>query len=396
MVSINRAAPIRSILAKIGLPPQPLPMRILGALLVVAATVVQHRRSSPSTTLPEIPRGRASKSGAVTLARRVGASRRREREEERGRSAESPAQIPARGWKDVLWRVYEQISEDRVTLVAAGVTVTYFVVLALFPGIAAFVALYGMVADSSTLGTHLESLKGVLPEGAINVVADQLNAIVSRPKTTLGVASLASLALGLWSANAGTKSMFDALNLVYSEKEKRSFIKLNAVSLAFTIGLIIFGALALGAMTILPTVLPAFGLGGTGELIIKIARWPVLLVAVGLILAILYRFGPSREQPRWQWVSPGSAFAAVVWLITSLAFSFYAENFGSYNATYGALGALIGFMVWLWLSAIVVLVGAELNAELEHQTAKDTTTGPERPKGARGAAMADRVGPAKT
>ena len=251
-----------------------------------------------------------------------------------------------------------------------------------------------MVAEASSLGEHLNALQGVLPEGGVSLIGEQLERVLEQQKSTLGLASVGALLFALWSANAGTKSIIDALNLVYSETEKRSFIKLNAVSLAFTLGLLMFGAIAIIALTVLPTILTAMGLGPTGELIVKIARWPALLVAVALVLALIYRFGPSREHPQWQWVSPGSAFAAITWVVVSLAFSFYAENFGSYNKTYGTLGAAIGFMIWMWLSTIVVLTGAELNAELEHQTEKDTTSGPARPRGERGAEMADRPSPA--
>jgi membrane protein len=188
------------------------------------------------------------------------------------------------------------------------------------------------------------------------------------------------------------KSLFDALNLVYNEPEKRGFIWLNLISLIFTMLTITFALLAMGAMVIVPIALNFVGLGGVTETVIKIARWPALLIVITLALAILYRYGPSREKPQWRWITWGSAVAAVSWLVISILFSWYAENFGNYNKTYGSLGAIIAFMFWIWLSIIVVLLGAELNAETEHQTARDTTTGRPKPLGSRGAKMADTVG----
>lgn len=188
------------------------------------------------------------------------------------------------------------------------------------------------------------------------------------------------------------KSIFDTLNIVYSEREKRSFITLNAISLAFTTAGIAFVLIALGAMVALPPALNHFGLSEVTELIAKVARWPALFVAVSLALALIYRFGPSREKPKWRWITWGSALAALMWLVASILFSWYTQNFGSYNKTYGSLGAVIGFMTWIWLSAIVILIGAELDAEMEHQTVRDTTEGAPEPMGARRAAMADTVG----
>jgi membrane protein len=188
------------------------------------------------------------------------------------------------------------------------------------------------------------------------------------------------------------KSLFDALNLVYNEPEKRSFVWLNVISLTFTVLAIVFALVAIGTMVVVPIALNFLGPAGATEMVIKIARWPALFIVVSLALAFLYRYGPSREKPRWRWITWGSACAAIAWLVVSILFSWYAENFESYNKTYGSLGAIIAFMFWIWLSTIVVLIGAELNAETEHQTARDTTTGRPKPMGARGATMADTVG----
>ena len=298
--------------------------------------------------------------------------------------------MPVRGWKDILLRIWKNIGKDRVVVVAAGVT--FYSILALFPAIAALVALYGLFADPAAITSHLDSIAGVVPGGAIEVMRDQITRVASQGRTTLGVTFIVSLLVSLWSANAGIKSLFDALNLVYNESEKRSFVKLNLVSLTFTLLAIIFVLLAIGAMVVVPIALNFLGLGGATEMIFKIARWPALFVVVAWALALIYRYGPSREKPRWRWISWGSALAAVCWIGVSILFSWYAENFGSYNKTYGSLGAIIAFMFWIWLSIIVVLIGGEINAETEHQTVRDTTTGRPKPMGARGATMADTVG----
>jgi membrane protein len=311
----------------------------------------------------------------------------------RGRSARTPAEIPKRGWKDILLRIWKNIGKDRVVVVAAGVT--FYSILALFPAIAALVALYGLFAEPSTIASHLDSIAGLVPGGAIEVMRDQITRVASQGRTALGLTFIVSLLVSLWSANAGMKSLFDALNLVYDESEKRGFFKLNLVSLTFTLLTIVFVMVAIGAVVVVPVVLNFLGLGDATELVIKIARWPALFIVVTLALAFLYRYGPSREKARWHWLTWGSVFAAVGWLVVSILFSWYAENFGNYNKTYGSLGAIIAFMFWLWLSIIVVLIGGELNAETEHQTVRDTTTGAPKPIGARGATIADTVGAAQ-
>jgi membrane protein len=308
----------------------------------------------------------------------------------RGRSAMTPSDVPARGWKDILLRIWKNIGKDRVVVVAAGVT--FYSVLALFPAIAALVALYGLFADPTTITSHSESIAGLVPGGAIEIIRDQITRVASQGRTTLGLTFIAGLLASLWSANAGMKSLFDALNLVYNEPEKRSFVWLNIISLTFTVLAIVFALTAMGVIIVVPVVLNFIGLSGATEMVLKIGRWPALLIVVSLALAFLYRYGPSREKPQWRWITWGSAFAAITWLVVSILFSWYAENFASYNKTYGSLGAIIAFMFWIWLSTIVILIGGELNAETEHQTVRDTTTGKPKPMGARGATMADTVG----
>jgi membrane protein len=311
----------------------------------------------------------------------------------RGHFAQGPSEIPALGWKDILFRVYNGISDNRILANAAGVT--YYALLALFPGIAAVVSIYGLFADPNTIVSHIDTMAGFAPGGAIDIIRDQLTRLSAQGSTKLGVSFLIGLVISLWSANSGIKALFDSLNVVYEEEEKRSLIRLNAVTLSFTIATIAFLLIALACVIALPVMLnylPASGV--TGELL-KLARWPVLLVLVAVGLTLIYRYGPSRTEPRWEWITWGSAFAAVAWLAASALFSWYAANFGSFNKTYGSLGAIIGFMTWMWVSIIVVLVGAKLNAEIEHQTARESTVGPARPLGRRGAKMADTIGGAQ-
>ena len=313
----------------------------------------------------------------------------------RGRQADSPTHIPARGWQDILWRTYEEISADRVLLVAAGVA--FYCMLAIVPAITAMVSLYGLFADASTINTHLSFLSGLIPGGAYELISEQITRIASNGGGTLTFGFLIGLGVALWSANAGMKSIFDALNIIYDEDEERGFIKLNLISLTFTLGAVIVFLLAIACIVVVPLVLAYLGFAAEQQAgFLPLLRWPVLLLVVMVGLSLIYRFGPSRSDAKWRWVSPGSAFAAFAWLAVSALFSWYLSRFADYNATYGSLGAVIGLMMWLWLSITVILVGAELNAEIEHQTAQDTTTGNRKPLGARGAAMADTVGAAQS
>lgn len=310
---------------------------------------------------------------------------------DRGRKAATPTEIPAAGWKDILVRTWRDVGENRIMLVSAGVT--FFALLAIFPAIAALVSLYGLVADTATISEQLGSLQGILPQGALDIVGEQVTRLNEKGNTTLGFSLLLGLALSIWSANGGMKHVFDALNLVYNERESRGFFTLNLVSLGFTAGALLFLVLALAGVVALPIALNFLGLG-EGAWWLSQLRWPVMFLAVLLGLALLYRYGPSRDAPRWRWATPGSALAAFLWLGGSLLFSWYVGNFGKYNQTYGSLGAAIGFMTWIWISTTIVLLGAQVNAEMEHQTAEDTTVGQPQPMGTRRARMADTVGQA--
>ena len=311
----------------------------------------------------------------------------------RGRHATAPSKIPARGWKDILLRVYANISKHRILALAAGMT--YYSILAIFPAIAALVAVYGLFSDPSTIARHLDQLGWISARWGHR----------RRPRAAhagglQGIAGawayiFVGLGVSLWSSNAAMKSLFDTLNIVHDEEEKRGFLKLNAISLGFTIGGVLFVLAALGSILVVPILLQHVGLSNAGDLLLRLGRWPAMYLILTFALAVIYRYGPSRVTPKWRWITWGSAMAALLWLAVSGMFSWYAANFGNFNETYGSLGAVIGFMTWLWISAIVILLGAEIDAEIEHQTARDTTTGAPKPMGVRGARMADTVGAAQ-
>jgi membrane protein len=238
-------------------------------------------------------------------------------------------------------------------------------------------------------------LANVAPGGAMDVLREELTRLASKGGTTLGVSFLVSLAISLWTAKSGVSAIFDALNIVYEEKETRGTFKFYLMTLALTLGSIAFTLISIAIVVLLPVTLNLIPLPGGTDLLVKIARWPLLFVLTALALAVLYRYGPSRTRPRWRWVTWGSALATAMWIAASVLFSWYVASFGSYDKTYGSLGAIIGFMTWIWISIIVVLLGAKLDAEMEHQTVRETTGDRPKPLGMRGARMADTVGPAQ-
>ncbi|MBB4396923.1 YihY/virulence factor BrkB family protein [Bradyrhizobium sp. ERR14] len=309
-----------------------------------------------------------------------------------GRRAKSPFEIPWKGWKDIFWRTYQRIDEDRLLATAGGVV--FFGLLAVFPAVTAVVSSYGLFADPATISANLQTLATMLPEGSFQIVEDQVARVVSHGNTTLGATFLLGLLLAIWSANAGVKAIFDALNVAYEEREKRSFIRLNMVSLAFTVGGIVALLVMVGLVVAFPLALNHLGMAPESKLIVALARWPLMFLVLLVALAILYRFAPSRDAPRWQWLSLGAVIAAILWIAGSALLSWYLSEFANYNATYGSLGAAIGLMTWMWMSAIVIMFGAELNSEIERQTLKDTTAGPPKPLGTRDAVSADTVGAA--
>jgi membrane protein len=308
----------------------------------------------------------------------------------RGRDANRPRDIPRRGWKDIVVRTFKEFGDDQIPLVAAGCT--FYTLLALFPGVAAFVALYGLFSDAAEAARHVQAMSAVLPSGAVSLISEQVVKVATTAESQLSLAFGLGLATALWSANKAVKAIITGLNIAYDEKEKRGLVLKTLVPLAFTVGLVAFAlsAFALGAGS---AVLGA-RFGPVVGFAVSVIYWLTLFLGVVLGMALLYRFGPSRSPARWRWITWGSGLAALAWVGMSGAFTFYVANFGNYDEKYGALGAAIGFMTWVWLSSMVFLLGAELNSEIEHQTARDTTTGAPEPLGARGAVMADTIGEA--
>lgn len=355
-----------------------------GAVFAIATILQLERRGPPAK---EHPFGQATSRDEPLYVHQQRAAERG-----RGRRARYPWNIPATGWRDILWRTYKQFNEDRLLAVAAGVV--FYVVLALFPGISASASLYGLFADSGTLADHLSLIASIAPPKAYGIISDQIGWVSKQGSDKLGLAFAVSFGLALWSANAGMKAVMDALNVAYEEKEERGWIEFNVESLLFTLGCIVGLLLAIAAVVVFPLLLGLIGLSGLTETILFYLRWPALVLLLVTFLSTLYRFGPSRRQAKWTWLTPGSVVAALLWLAGSFLLSWYLENFANYDAVYGTLGAAVGLMLWLWLSAIAVLFGAEINAEIEHQTARDTTIGEPKPLGMRGATMADTVGEA--
>ena len=282
-----------------------------------------------------------------------------------GHRAHAPWAIPFAGWKDIFWRVYANIDNNRLLSVAAGVV--FYAILALFPALAALVSLYGLFADAGTIDSNLSMLAGVLPGGALGILHEQLQRLTSRAGSGLSFGFAFGLLVALWSANSGSKAVIDALNVAYGVKETRSFVRLSLVAFAFTLGGIVALMLAVSAIVAAPIVLAYLGLGGLATGLIAALRWLGLLLLAIIGLAVLYRYAPNRPEPLWVWLSPGSLAAAILWLVASLLFSWYIANFGTYDVTYGSLGAAIGMMMWMWISMIVVLAGAEFNAETKRQ-----------------------------
>jgi membrane protein len=336
----------------------------------------------------------AATSGAIyeakfeTMARAIS-----DQDSSRGRDARTPGDIPSRGWRDVLLRVKEETNKDNASLIAAGLGL--YALLAIFPALAAAVSLYGLFASPDQIAQQVQSLSGVLPQQAAEILRTALQNLASQQGQALGIGAIVGFLLALWSARKGVVALMTATNIAYDEEEERGFFRQLFVSLAFTLGGVVAFVLVVALAVGLPVAMRALGVPSIVENLLSVARWIVLWVLVVLSLAVVYRFAPDRDRPQWRWVSWGSAVAATLWLIGSLGFSLYVRNFGSYGETYGALGGVVVLLLWFYLSAYVVILGAEINAEMEHQTERDTTSGEERPPGERGAHVADTVGERK-
>ncbi len=283
------------------------------------------------------------------------------------RSGTQPSSARAKllGGDGIIWHVVTQFLAHRSLSLAASVT--YYALMAIFPALAALVAVYSVFGDPAAIDTQLQSLGAILPGGALQIVGDQIKALTAQPAASISIAFFGGLIVALWSASSGVKALFDALNILYDEPERRGFVKLAAIALLFTIGGGVFLVLALSATVAVPAAINLLGFPHSLALALSLARWVILVFAAELAFAVIYRFGPDRRHPRWRWISWGSAVACLLWLLVSAAFSWYAANFGHFNATYGSLGAVIGLMTWLWLSFAIVLVGAQIDAVLDHR-----------------------------
>jgi membrane protein len=312
------------------------------------------------------------------------------RPEGRGRNAERPRDIPARGWKEIALRVKEEVKADHTSLSAAGVA--FFGFLAAVPALAATVSIYALVADPGQVQARVESLFGALPEEAQALLTSQLESIIEQSGGALGLSVVVGILLSLWAASSGMAHLVEAVNAAYDEEETRGMVKRRGLALLFTVGAVLFVVATVGAISVLPALLDRTGLGGPARWALNLLVWPVIAIGFAVGLSLLYRFAPDRDEPRWRWVSWGSVVAVLIWLVGSLAFRFYAANFGSYNETYGSLAAVVLLLLWLFLTSFVVLLGAQVNAEMEHQTARDTTVGREQPMGQRRAVVADNLG----
>lgn len=306
-----------------------------------------------------------------------------------GREAEDPSDIPAQGWKDIIKRTGASIKEDNIQLMAAGLA--FYTMLAIFPALIALVSIYGLVSDPADVQNQIESIAGALPSETSSLIESQLTAIVEGSSQALGWASAIAILGALWSASSGMQQGIKAINLAYDEEETRGFFKLRGVALALTLAYMVIALLSLGLILVVPPLLDQLEVGGAVNVLLSIAQF-VMLAAVFVVgLALLYRYAPDRDEPSWEWLSWGAVIATVVWIIASIGFTFFVSQFGSYQETYGALAGVIVLLLWFFISAFVVLTGAELNAEMEHQTRRDTTTGPDQPMGERGAVKADTV-----
>lgn len=319
----------------------------------------------------------------------VHAGQAAQREPERGRQADSPTELPKPGWLDVLWRTKQQLNEDNLSIVAAGVAFYGFV--AVVPALGVLIALYALVADASDLSRHLDLVARVVPSEVMPLLQEQMTRIANN-NTAAGISAIVGVLIALYSSSNATKALITGLNIAYDESEKRSFIKLNLVALALTLAGMVAVVFTVGLIGFVPSLIGNWLNSDVARTVVEWLNWPVLLGFFMIGVATVYRFGPSRESPQWKWVSAGVLVAAFLWVAGSALFSLYVTKFGSYDKTYGSLGAIVVFLLWFYLSAYVVLLGAELNSEMERQTVKDTTEGAPKSLGQRGAYAADTVG----
>ena len=307
----------------------------------------------------------------------------------RGEYANRPLEIPWSGWWQVLKRAQVELGTDQISIIAAGIS--YYALLSVFPAIAMLIMLYGLVSDPGTAEAQLNNLSGVLPPEAYGILQEQLDRVSTTAEGRLGFGLLFSFALAAWSASRAVDALITAMNVAYDEEEKRGFIRRNLVALALTLGGLVFFALSITAIAAMPAAIAWLPLGPLVTAALAALQWAVLAVAASFALAAVYRFAPCRAAARFRWLTPGALVATLLWLSSSLLFSFYVANFGSYNKTFGSIGAVVVLLLWFYISAYAVCIGAEINSELERQTYRDSTTGPQRAIGRRLARVADDV-----
>jgi membrane protein len=307
-----------------------------------------------------------------------------------GLQAERPSEIPKPGWFQIVKRAWKEAKKDTVPLLAAGVA--FYAFLAMVPTLIALVMIYGLVTDDeAAVQEQIQSFGSALPSEVETLLTEQMNSLVATSDRALGIGLIVALLLALWSASGGISNLITALNVAYDEEDERGFVKSRLLALGLTIGAIIFMVLAVALVAALPVILDALDLPGWLKALVQAGRWLGLVVAVLVALAILYRLGPDRDAPKFRWVTVGAIVATVLWVIGSVGFSFYVDNFGSYGKTYGTLAGVVVLLLWLWLSSYAALLGAEVNAEMEQQTIKDTTKGEPEPLGQRDAVKADSI-----
>lgn len=307
----------------------------------------------------------------------------------KGHEAEKPSDIPAAGWKEIGSRVVSQLKKDHVQIVSAGVGFYFF--MAIFPIIVAALSIYGLLLDPVQIRQHVDDLAQLLPREALGIIESVMEPLISKDSQTLGWGLLFSVLLSLWSANKGTNALFEGINIAYNEEDNRSYFKRTGMTLSFTLGGIVLGLVSILVVILFPALIDQVNLGSTIEMVLGWLRWLVLAAIIVFALGLLYKKAPDRDNPEVKWISWGSVIATVLWILGSLLFSWYVNNFGSYDDMYGSFASVIIMLLWLFLTSFIILLGAEINSEMEHQTSKDTTVGPDEPLGERGGYHADHV-----
>ena len=309
-----------------------------------------------------------------------------------GRTASHPKQIPTAGWRDIFMRVVQNIGRDNTSLVAAGIGLN--ALLAVFPALAVLVSVYGMFASPADVATDLGPFLSILPGDASKLLSDQLQTLTTPKNHTLGFGALVATIVALWNSRQGMSALMTATNIAYNQREQRGFLRQTALSIGFSVGAMFIFLVMLLVGVAVPLLLQRAPIGQGVTVAILVFRWVLLWSFAVLGFSLAYRYAPDRQPPKWRWVTWGSAIAATVWILGSLGFAAYVQNFGSYGKTYGALGGVIVLLMWFYLMGFTIVLGAEINAEMEHQTAVDTTEGPPAPMGQRGAYVADTLGKA--